>query len=203
MRLMPSSEHFFETFGELASRLTRSAELLAELFSQPQQRADLAATVRLLEQEADTIAHDIKARIARSFVTPIDRDDIHLLVTRLDTTIDVIDDLAQQALLFHIGPARPDAQRLANILVRAARELAGGVRDIKKPKSALHQMHVVKQLEEEADAVYQEAMMALFEGRPDPMEVLKWKELYERLETATDECQHTARVIENIIMKNG
>ena len=203
MRLMPSSDHFFETFGGLASRLTRSAELLAELFARPEERARLAETIRVIEQEADTIAHDIKARIAQSFVTPIDRDDIHLLVTRLDTTIDVVDDLAQHALLFHIGPARPDAKRLADILLRATRELEGGVRDIKKPKSALHQMRIVKQLEEEADAVYQEAVTALFEGRPDPMEVLKWKELYERLETATDECQHTARVIENIIMKNG
>lgn len=203
MRLMPSGERFFETFSGLATRLTKAAQLLARMFGEPANRVALAAEIRTIEQEADAIAHDVKAHIAKSFVTPLDRDDIHLLVTRLDNAIDMVDDIAQRALIFHIGSPRPAAGQLADILVRATRQLEGGVRDIKKPKSAMQQMSVVKQLEEEADAVFQEAVTELFTGKPDPMEVLKWKELYQRLEDATDECQHTARVIETIVMTRG
>ena len=201
MRLMPSGDHFFKTFSELATRLTRSTELLAELFARPEAVVSHAAAIRAIEREADAIAHDVNAHIAKSFVAPLDRDDIHRLVTRLDNAIDIVDEIAQHALIFHIGPPRPAAIQLADILVRAARQLEGGVRDIRKRKSALQQMGVVKQLEEEADVVYQEAVTVLFSGATtDAMEILKWKELYTRLEDATDECQHTARVIENIAM---
>lgn len=199
---MPAGYPFFETFSEMAARLTRSAELLVELFSHPDRVVELAAKIRGIEQEADTIAHDVKAHIARSFVAPIDRDDIHLLVTRLDKAVDAVDDIAQHALLFHVGTVRPAARQLAGIVLRASQQIEGSVRDVKKPKSALQQLSVVKQLEEEGDAVYQNAMTALFSGEPDPMDVLKWKELYEGLENATDECQYTARVIETIVISH-
>lgn len=201
MRLMPNGDHFFETFHQLATRLTQSAGLLAQLFAAPTTMLDKATAIRTIEREADAIAHEVNAHIAKSFVAPLDRDDIHLLVTLLNNAIDIVDDIAQHALIFHIGVPRPAASQLADILLRAARHLEGAVRDIKKRKSAFQQLGVVKQLEEEADSVYQEAVTILFGGdTTDPIEILKWKELYQRLEDATDECQHTARVIENIVM---
>lgn len=201
MRLMPSGDHFFDTFNQLATRLTRSAGLLVQLLAKPKTMVDQAAAIRAVEREADAIAHEVNAHIAKSFVAPLDRDDIYLLVTRLNNAIDIVDDIAQHALIFHIGAPRRAARQLADILLRAARQLEGGVRDIKKRKSAPQQLGVVLQLEEEADTVYQEAVTILFSGETgDPMEILKWKELYKRLEDATDECQHTARVIESIVM---
>jgi predicted phosphate transport protein (TIGR00153 family) len=203
MRLIPRDEVFFSMFASLASRLTAAARLLAELFANPGRLAEVATSIKQIEHEADTITHDVIARINRTFVTPIDREDIHMLASRLDDVIDQIDGTARRALMFRIDEVDEPAIRLSGILIRAGEAIEGAVTHVKKPTIVVQQSVKVKRLEEEGDAIYHTAVGALFEGTPDPLRIIKWKELYDALENATDQCEDVANTLESIALKNG
>ena len=203
MRLIPRDDVFFSMFASLASRATASARLLAELFANPGRLAELVTAIKQIEHEADTITHDVIARINRTFVTPIDREDIHLLASRLDDVIDQIDGTARRALMFRIDEVRDPAIRLTAILIRSGEAIEGAVTNVKKPTIVVQQSVKVKQLEEEGDAVYHAAVGGLFEGTPDPIQVIKWKELYDTIERALDRCEDVANTLESIALKNG
>jgi predicted phosphate transport protein (TIGR00153 family) len=203
MRLIPRDDVFFSMFASLASRATASARLLAELFANPGRLAELVTAIKQLEHEADTITHDVIARINRTFVTPIDREDIHLLASRLDDVIDQIDGTARRALMFRIDEVREPAIRMTAILIRSGEAIEGAVTHVKKPTIVVQQSVKVKQLEEEGDAVYHAAVGGLFEGTPDPIQVIKWKELYDTIERALDRCEDVANTLESIALKNG
>ena len=203
MRLIPRDDVFFSMFASLASRATASARLLAELFANPARMAELVTAIKQIEHEADTITHDVIARINRTFVTPIDREDIHLLASRLDDVIDQIDGTARRALMFRINEVREPATRMTAILIKSGEAIEGAVQHVKKPTIVVEQSVKVKQLEEEGDAVYHAAVGGLFEGTPDPIQVIKWKELYDTIERALDRCEDVANTLESIALKNG
>jgi len=190
-------------FASLASRVTASARLLDQLFAEPHRLAELVTSIKQIEHEADTITHDVISRINRTFVTPIDREDIHLLASRLDDVIDQIDGTARRALMFRINEVREPATRMTRILIRAGEAIEGAVTNVKKTSVVVQHSVKVKQLEEEGDAVYHAAVGGLFEGTPDPLQVMKWKELYDTLERALDQCEDVANTIESIALKNG
>jgi uncharacterized protein Yka (UPF0111/DUF47 family) len=144
----------------------------------------------------------VRARIDRSFVTPIDREDIHLLVSQLDTVIDLVDGTARRAQMFHITEAREPARRLTDVLVRASDAIQAAVASMKKTKVVTERAREVKRLEEEGDAIYHEAVGALFAGSPNPLEVIKWKDLYDTIEDALDKCEDVANVLESISLKH-
>jgi uncharacterized protein len=202
VRLIPRDEHFFEMFGELAQRITSAARLLIELFSQPERTAELVAKIKDLEHEADNITRDIVKRINTSFVTPIDREDIHLLASKLDSVIDLIDGASRRAQMFHVNHSRPAAGKLAEILVKGGESIERAVVNVKKPKIVAEETRLIKQLEEEGDAVYHEAIGELFSNPTDPIEVIKWKDLLERVEDAIDHCEDVANVLEAISLKH-
>ena len=202
MRLIPRDEQFFDMFSKLAECITRSAKLLHELFSDPARIAHFETAIKDVEHEADDLAYEVNARIDTSFITPIDREDIHRLATRLDNVVDLIDGTARRAVMFHISETRPSALRLTEVLVRAATLIEKSVNEVKKPKNVAENGREMKRLEEEGDALYQEAVGALFAGRPDPLEVIKWKELFDKLEEAIDECDDVSNVLESIALKN-
>ena len=203
MRLIPRDDVFFSMFASLASRATASARLLAELFANPGRLAELVTAIKQLEHEADTITHDVIARINRTFVTPIDREDIHLLASRLDDVIDQIDGTARRALMFRIDEVREPAIRMTAILIRSGEAIEGAVTHVKKPSIVVQMSVKVKQLEEEGDALYHAAVGGLFQGTPDPIQVIKWKELYDTIERALDRCEDVANTLESIALKNG
>jgi uncharacterized protein len=202
VRFLPKDTEFFKLFAALASRITASARLLHTLFREPARMAELVAAIKELEHEADGLTHDVIERIDTSFITPIDREDIHLLASRLDDVIDLIDGTARRAQMFRIQEVRQPATDLASILVRACEAVEGAVTSVKKTKLVVSTSTLVKGLEEEADALYHEAMGRLFEGRPDALEVIKWKELYDTLEEAIDQCEDVANTLESIALKN-
>ena len=207
MRLIPRDEKFYALFSELAKRLTASAHLLGELFAEPHRLEEIVAAIKAVEHEADTITHEVNIRIDRSFVTPLDREDIHLLASRLDTVVDLIDGAARRAQMFRVREMRPQAQQLAAVVSRAAECIAAAVDGMKQPKVVSRRAREIKQLEEEGDAIYHAAVGALFSPSngvpPDPLEVMKWKELFDKLEDALDECEDVANVLESISIKNG
>ncbi len=189
-------------FAALASRVTAAARLLHTLFQEPERLTEHVAAIKDLEHEADILTHDVIARIDTSFITPIDREDIHLLASRLDDVIDRIDGTARRAQMFRIREVRQAAIDLTAVLVQASEAVEGAVGSVKKPKLVVQTGTQVKRLEEQGDALYHEAMGRLFDGEPDALDVIKWKELYDMIERAIDQCEDVANTLESISLKN-
>jgi len=201
-RLIPRDQEFFTLFNELASHLATAARLLNELFENPAILAERVKAIKGVEHKADQLTHEINSRIDRSFVTPIDREDIHALSTRLDDVIDLLDGTARRAESFHLGQMREPALRLSRLIVEAAEHLQRGVQGIKRPKEVNSSALEVKRIEEESDAIYHVAIGELFQGRPDPLDVIRWKEIYDRLEEAVDSCMGVVHALQSISLKN-
>src|ERR687895_513244 len=163
-RLIPRDAGFFTLFNQLASHLTASARLLSDLLAHPSRQAELVRAIKDEEHKADQLMTVLNQRLDDAFITPIDREDIHMLASRLDDVVDLLDGTARRAEMLHVGETR---ERAASI----------------------------KELEEEGDAIYQAAVGDLFNGRPDPIEVLRWKEIYDTLERTIDSCQAVGQAI--------
>ena len=203
MRLIPRDEGFFVLFESLATRMTRSASLLNALFTEPTRLEQFAGQIKELEHQADETTHEIMMRIDRSFVTPLDREDIHLLATRLDNVVDLMDGTARRAQMFHLSDRREPAKELTQVLMRATEMIASAVKSLKDPHEVQRIGRAMKLLEEEGDAIYSSAVGALFDGTPNALDVIKWKELYDNIEHAIDECEDVLNVLESVAIKNG
>jgi uncharacterized protein len=203
VRIFPRDEQFFPMFNEIALRLTGCADLTAQIFAEPGRLDELASEIKRLEHEADQLTHGVNVAIDRSLVTPLDREDIHLLAHRLDNVIDLLDGTARRVQMFHITEMRPEAMRLSEVLRRAAAEIQSAVAEIKKPRTLHDRTRELKRLEEEGDTIYHEAVGALFAGNPNPLEVIKWKEIFDKLEDAIDACHQVGNILESIALKNG
>ena len=201
-RLIPRDEQFFDLFDELTAHLVTSAQMLATLFAEPQRVTDHVRAIKDVEHKADVLTASINTRIDKSFITPIDREDIHMLASRLDDVIDLLDGTARRFEMLHIADVKPPAVQLARVLIEAAEHIQSGVGSIRKAKVVREQTAEIKRLEEEGDAIYHDAVGELFAGRPDPLEVMKWKEMYDTLERATDSCMAVAQVLQSISLKN-
>ena len=202
MRLIPRDEEFFGMFGRLAGHLQGAAALLRELFTDPARMQELVDAIKREEHAADDLMREVIQRINSTFVTPIDREDIFHLATRLDNVIDLLDGTARRAQMFRITGTREHALQLTDVLIRAAASIQKGVVSIKKPNAVETEARNLKQLEEEADAIYHDAIGQLFDGSADALEVIRWKELFDKLEDAVDECEDVANVLEGISLKH-
>ena len=202
VRLIPRDERFFDLFSEIAARLTTSARLLNQLFAEPHKIDHYVAAIKAVEHEADIITHQVNAKLDTSFVTPLDREDIHALATRLDNVVDLIDGTARRAAMYNIREVREPAARLSAVLVSATDCIAEAVTGMKKGKVVAQKAREIKLLEEEGDGIYHEAVGALFRNGAEALEVLKWKDLYDTLEDALDECEDVANTLESISLKN-
>jgi predicted phosphate transport protein (TIGR00153 family) len=203
VRLIPRDEEFFGMFAEMARRLTAAAKIIQSLFKEPDDLHKHVSAIKDVEHEADQLTHDIISRIDKTFVTPLDREDIHMLASRLDDVIDLLDGTARRAAMFRIKETREPAQMLAGVVVRAAARIEEAVVGMKKSQIVIEKARDIKSLEEEGDAIYHLAVGSLFDGdNPDPLEVIKWKELYDTLERALDQCEDVANVLESISLKN-
>lgn len=201
-RLIPRDEGFFDLFNELAKRLLTSAALLRDLFAHPERLEELAAAVKVVEHEADHLTHDVSMRLDSSFITPLDREDIHTLAQELDNVVDLINGTARRATMFHIHETREPAKKLCEILMQQVKHLERAVTQIRDPRAVAMATREVKALEAQGDTIYHDAMVVLFAGTPDPLDVMKWKEIYDTLEETLDRCQTVAIVLESISLKN-
>jgi uncharacterized protein Yka (UPF0111/DUF47 family) len=200
--LIPRDEGFFTLFNQLAAKMKTAAELLKTLFANPDRLAHFVAEIKKVEHEADATVHELAVRLDRSFITPLDREDIYRLAQELDTVVDLIDGTARRAAMFRIHTARPNATKLASILHQAVDELEQSVRQVKDRRSVAQHTVSIKKFEEAGDTAYAEAVGALFEGSPDPIDVMKWKDIYDTLEDALDRCQTASIVLESISLKH-
>jgi predicted phosphate transport protein (TIGR00153 family) len=197
-----ADQRYFEMLAALGARLVAASDLLSKAFAEPGRIAEIVPRIKELEHEADRLVDEVEERLEGAFVTPMDREDIDILAHRLDDVIDRVDGTARRLVMFHVGGEVPEhARRLAEVLARAAEQLGEAVRDIRKGKSLSMHLRSVKLLEEEGDAIYHEAVAGLFAGGQDPLDIIKWKEVYDRLEEATDRCQHTAQLVQSVALK--
>jgi predicted phosphate transport protein (TIGR00153 family) len=200
-RFIPRDAGFFDLFNQLAAHLGTCAKLLSELLSDPGRQAALVGAIKDEEHKADQLMQTLNLRLDRSFITPIDREDIHMLASRLDDVVDLLDGTARRVEMLHVGTSRDHAMRMASVLVRASAEIVQAVAGIKKPAVVKTHVTEIKILEEEGDAIYHDAVGQLFAGKPDPIEVLRWKEIYDTLEGTIDSCQAVAQAIQSISLK--
>jgi predicted phosphate transport protein (TIGR00153 family) len=201
-RLIPRDEEFFDLFNQLSNHLSTTVRMLNELFADPARVAEHVRKIKDVEHKADLLTSTVNQRIDKTFITPIDREDIHHLAVRLDDVIDLVDGTARRFEMLHIAEVRPPAKQLAGVLQRAADEIERAVKSMRKPPIVNQHVVAIKQLEEEGDAIYHEAVGALFAGTPNPLDVLKWKEMYDTLERAIDSCMGVAQVLQSISLKH-
>jgi predicted phosphate transport protein (TIGR00153 family) len=201
-RLIPRDEQFFDLFDQLTAHLTEAARMLAALLDDPAHVVDHVKAIKDVEHKADVVTSTINQRIDKSFVTPIDREDIHMLASRLDDVIDLLDGTSRRFEMLHITHVRAPAHALAQVLIKAGEHIQKGVSSIRETKLVSEQAAFIKKLEEEADQIYHSAVGELFAGDPDPLDVMKWKEMYDTLERATDSCMGVAQVMQSISLKN-
>ncbi len=200
--LSPNEREYFDLFERAGANIVRAADLLDEMLTDYPERRHLAKEIGECEQEGDHITHDVIERLNHTFVTPIDREDIYELVSVLDDIVDLTEEVADYLGLYKIEAPMEQAQQLASVLARAAKEVARALSGMRGFKD-IHQFTVeAHRLENEGDRIVREAIAALFEGGTDPMFVIRWKDIFERLEDALDSTERAAYIIEGICIKN-
>jgi len=201
-RLLPREEKFFDLFEQQAAHIVSAARVLEEMaFEYPSAKAK-AERIKDLEHAGDTVTHEIVRRLNTTFVTPIDREDIYALSSRLDDVLDLIDAVADRLLLYKIDAPTEGCITFAKIIVKTAEETDRAVHCLRTLSPFYHKHAVeVNRLENEADRLLRDQLAALFEGTLDAIEVIKWKEIYETMESVTDRCEDVVNVIEGIVLK--
>lgn len=202
---MPRDERFFELFTSVATLTAEAAKVLLELFkAPPEKRMYLVESIKKLEHQADGITHELVTRLDRSFITPLDREDIHFLASRLDNVIDQIDGSARRTAIFRTDNPPQGAIILADVIARATEQVLAAVKVLEKGKTpvVIQACIEVKKLEEEGDAVYTEWLGRLFDDEKDPIALIKWKEIYDTLEATLDQAEDVANILESIAIKH-
>jgi uncharacterized protein Yka (UPF0111/DUF47 family) len=205
LRLIPREEKFFELFVQQAENVLVGARQLKDLLEDYTDLDQKRMLIEKTESHGDEIAHSILEKLNTTFITPMDREDIHALTSALDDILDLIHATAQRLHLYRVHTVTPEAGSLANIILRATEETLALIRDLdkmKKPKHMKERWIEVNRLENEGDAVSRAAIAGLFDNETNPIEVIKWKELYEHLETAIDKCEDAVNIVEAVCLKN-
>lgn len=201
-RLIQREEKYFELFREMAAKINSAAETLKMLFDNMHDSARLANELFGMEHESDDITHQVLRRLNKSFVTPIDREDIYALINALDTIVDLIEETSARTVIYGLTDSTPAMRELARLLKDTASATSHAVSNISEDGDVQGSLADIHRLEGEADALFRTAMRELFATDNDPIEVMKRKDMYERLEAAIDACEEAANVIENIKLKN-
>ncbi len=199
---VPKEREFFDLFEEAGQNILRAADLLDQMLRGYPENAGLARDILICEQEGDRITHDIVNLLNHRFVTPIDREDIYALASGLDDVVDFAEEAADYLGLYKIEAPMAQAQRQAHILLQCARQIAEAMPRLRGFRDLSHYTVEINRLENDGDRTVREAMAELFDGGIDPMVVIRWKDIYERLEAAIDACERVANILEGIVIKN-
>lgn len=202
-RLLPKEEKYFDLFDQMTAHIRQGAQLLKQLFEDFDRRAQYVDQIKQVEHTCDEITHDIIRRLNQTFITPIDREDIHALASQLDDVMDYIEYAARRVVLYRIDQPTEDVIRLTDVLVRLATELEQAVNALNHGNGkVLQECIAIHTLENEGDTIHHSALERLFTEEKDPIRLLKYKELYETLERSIDKCEDAANVLEAIVLKN-
>ena len=202
-RLIPREEKFFTDFQALADELKRGARLLEDMLAPEHPAWEKADEIKEAEHKCDQLTHEIIQRLNRTFVTPLDREDIFNLARSLDDVMDAIDAAASLVRLYRLDSVRVGARELARIVTASTDQVRLAVGAIQEHKGLMPHAIEVNRLENEADRVHHQAVSKLFEEERDPLTIIKWKETFDFLEDASDRCEDVANVIEGVMVKHG
>jgi predicted phosphate transport protein (TIGR00153 family) len=202
-RLIPREQKFFADFTVLSDRIVSGATLLEQMLASEPPLWDVALQIKQIENECDSLTHQIIQRLYRTFVTPIDREDIHGLATSLDDVMDAIDAAAAVLRRYRLTNVRYGARELASLTWQSTMQMRVAVEALER-RVGVHDPAVeVNRLENAADDIHDEALRKLFEEERDALVVMKWKEMLDLLEEATDRCEDVANVLEGVVVKHG
>ena len=202
-RLIPREEKFYTDFQALGDELKRGARLLEEMLTPERPTWDKADEIKEVEHKCDNLTHAIIQRLNRTFVTPLDREDIFTLARSLDDVMDAIDAAATMVRLYRLDTVRFGARELAHIITASTDELRLALGALEQSKGLITHAIEINRLENEADRTHQQAVSRLFDDERDPIVVMKWKEMLDFLEEATDRCEDVANVLEGVMVKHG
>jgi uncharacterized protein len=198
----PREREFFDLFEEAGNNIVRAAGMLETMLERWPDHGELARDVVVCEQEGDRITHTIIQRLNQTFVTPIEREDIYNLASALDDIVDLVEEVSDFLGLYRIEAPMAQAQELARILHHACRELAAAIPRLRTFRDLSHHTVEINRLENDGDRVVREALASLFERGIDPMMVIRWKDIFERLEDAIDATEKAANILEGVVIKN-
>jgi len=205
-RLLPRETSFFDFFEKHAATTVQGAEEFLSLASTGANVVAKAKRIKEIEHECDTITHHCVEALHKTFITPIERDDIYRLIGKMDDIMDYVEAAAERIALYKLSQMTTDVKDLADVLVRATKELEAAIkllRDMSNAEAISRKCIDINRLENEADVVLRSALAKLFRTEKDPIAVIKWKEIYELLEAATDRCEDVANIIEGVALEHG
>jgi predicted phosphate transport protein (TIGR00153 family) len=205
MRLLPHDASFFAHFEAQAKKTVEGCKAFQQMITDPTSLEGKAERVKAIEHECDGITHAVVEALHKTFITPIDRNDIYRLITKMDDIMDLVEAASERLALYEMHKMTPEAADLADCLVKSAEHVLGavsGIRDLQKPNGILQHCIEINRLENAADSMLRSALARLFREEKDPISVIKWKEIYETLEAATDRCEDVANIIEGVVLEN-
>ena len=205
MRLLPHDASFFAHFEHQGKKTVEGCRAFLEMVEQPGNMETRAERVKQIEHECDEITHAVVESLHKTFITPIDRNDIYTLITKMDDIMDFVEAAADRLALYALPTMTKEVANLARCLVQSAEHVLGAVssiRDLGKPNGILQHCIEINRLENVADGLLRSALARLFREENDPIAVIKWKEIYETLESATDRCEDVANIIEGVVLEN-
>jgi predicted phosphate transport protein (TIGR00153 family) len=198
----PADREFFDLFEEAGTNTVRAADLLDQLLRTWPDNKELGRELLACEQEGDRITHDLIRKLNNTFVTPIEREDILVLASALDDIVDFTEEAADYLSLYKIEAPMEQAQRLSYVLLQSARQIAEAIPRVRGFRDISHYVVEINRLENDGDRIVREAIASLFDGGIDPMVVIRWKDIFERLEAAIDACERVSHILEGIVIKN-
>ena len=202
-RLIPKEEQYFALFSQMTQYITDAARALAEMLNDRHgDPNEHLKRIKAIEHECDDLTHSISTRLNKSFITPFDREDIYMLSSALDDVVDLIDDAARAMVMYNVGQSTAYARQFAEVIQRMAVELNDIISMLEKPSGITPRLVELHRLENVGDEIYHRAIAELFHDATDPLEVIKWKDIYEKLEAAVDRCENVANIIESVIIKH-
>lgn len=197
-------DEFFQLLIDFASKIVKTGESFLDLVSKYEDVADKVARIKVLETECDMQAHKILTALNASFVTPFDREDIYDITKQMDDIVDSLEEVANRFIVFDVKKLRSECLTMATYIMQAIRELEilfKHLSEVKKNNVVYKQIIEVNRIENEGDILYRKALTELFREEKDPIELIKWKHLYEQLETSLDSCENVANIVEGVVMK--
>lgn len=201
--LLPKEEQYFALFSQMTSYIYDAARALVEMIGDPNGNyEEHARRIKAIEHECDDLTHTVSTRLNKSFITPFDREDIYLMSSALDDIVDLIDDVARTLVMYNVSETTPHARRFADVIQRMAVELHEIVKTLERPNGITARLVELHRLENEGDDIYHTAVAELFRNQSDPLNIIKWKDIYEKLESAIDRCENVANIIESVIIKH-
>jgi predicted phosphate transport protein (TIGR00153 family) len=200
--LFPKDEDFFLLFRRQAELVRESCQQLHDMMQKFDRLEERSKALKEVEHRADLVTHEVFERLNRTFITPLEREDIHDLASGLDDVVDAAEAIGSRLLLFGITESRPEAVRMTEILVASARQIEQAVENLRNLQNLMSFTIEIHRLENEADGISRQVVADLFSGRHEILDVMRWKEIYGRLESATDKCEDVANTIESIVIKS-